>query len=131
MKEIKGIYFNLNEIFSDLNISFFNNEISAILRWGTIKKNFDFKKRSIRLGSYQHDTKTITIHPNLDRAIVPQIILERIIFHEMAHQKFPIKKGPNGKNLIHYKEFYDFEKTYPYLAQADLWLKANLNKLLN
>lgn len=125
-----GLYFCLESIFTELNHQFFDKNIEANIRWGQSCKTRKPKK-SIRLGSYCHKTKLITIHPSLDQAVVPHFCLERIIFHEMAHQKFPPKKSTQGKILAHYREFNDFEKTYPFLREADAWLKAYLPRLLS
>lgn len=126
----KGIYFDLALIFQKLNQRFFDEKIHASLKWGQRRSKKVKNKSSIRLGSYHPETKTIVLNPCLDQAMVPTICVERILFHEMLHQHFPIKKGSKGNNLIHYEEFYDFEKKYPYLVEADRWLKANLNKLM-
>lgn len=128
MAKIKGIYFDLGEIFLDLNERFFSRQIEANLIWG---RNGPKKRNqvSIRLASYHPQSKTITINPILDKAIVPKFCLERILFHEMAHQQFPSKKSLLGRNIAHHKEFKNFEKNYPYLKEADKWLKDNINKL--
>lgn len=125
----KGIYFDLGPIFDELNVRFFAQSIDAALSWGRQYKP-QAQKRSIRLGSYHPKYRSITIHPCLDQAMVPRICLERILFHEMAHQKFPTIKTPTGKMLVHYEAFYQFERTYPYLQEADGWIKANLHRLL-
>jgi hypothetical protein len=124
----QGIYFDLTLIFNDLNKRFFNQSIVASLSWGRRKTLHG--KRSLRLGSYHPVKKAILINPCLDQAIVPHICIERIMFHEMLHQYFPAKKSHTGKNLVHYREFYEFEKTYPYLEQADRWFAVNLKRLL-
>lgn len=129
LQNTQGIYFDLKPIFDQLNERFFAGSIKAELRWGR-RRSAQERKRTIRLGSYHPRHKSITIHPCLDQAIVPTICVERILFHEMAHQKFPGKKSPTGKLLVHYREFYDFEKKYPFLSEADLWIKANLDRLL-
>jgi predicted metal-dependent hydrolase len=123
-----GNYFDLAPIFKELNTRFFDNKIEALLRWG--QKRTAHGKMTIRLGSYHPLKKTITIHPCLDQARVPMIAIERIIFHEMAHQKFPSITSSSGRILVHYPEFNRFEKTYPYLKEADQWIKANLASLL-
>lgn len=127
-KASQGIYFDLAYIFNDLNKRFFACRINASLSWG--QRNTRARKRSIRFGSYNPNTKSIIINPCLDQAIVPYICVERIMFHEMLHQQFPAKKGAHGKLMVHYREFYEYEKTYPYLKEADQWLKANLSDLL-
>lgn len=123
-----GFYFDLSMMFIALNTQYFSGKVEATIRWG--HKRPSARKRSIRLGSYQPQKKIITIHPCMDQALVPKICLERILFHEMAHQIFPAKKSASGKMLVHYREFNDFEKTYPYLKEADRWIKSNLQRLL-
>lgn len=125
-----GIYFDLSPIFHDLNQRFFNEKIEATLKWGQRRTHTGSNKRSLRLGSYHPHSKTIVINPCLDQAMVPLICVERILFHEMLHQYLPAIKSPTGKRLVHYREFNEFEKTYPYLIQADSWIKLNLSRLL-
>lgn len=122
------ICFKLENIFSELNNQFFNGAITANIKWGQ-KRVSHRAKRSILLGSYNIQKKTITIHPALNQPEIPLICLERIVFHEMLHEKFPRKKT-SSKNCIHHPEFLNFEKSYPYLRQADIWIKNNLKKLL-
>lgn len=126
----RGIYFDLAPLFNDLNARFFNDGIRATLKWGIRRKAAHGSKRAIRLGSYHPSKKMIVINPCLDQAMVPTICVERILFHEMVHQHCPMKKSSSGKNLIHHREFYEFEKKYPYLKEADQWFKVNLHRLL-
>lgn len=126
----KGVYFDLLPMYHDLNRRFFNGTITAQLSWGMRRKAKEGSKRSIRLGSYHPHSKTILINPCLDQAIVPAICVERILFHEMLHQHLPAKRDRSGKQRMHYPEFYDYEKKYPYLREADGWIKANLPRLL-
>ncbi len=128
--EVIGVYFNLQPIFHDLNQRFFNQKITARVKWGIRRRPSIQSKCSIRLGSYHPHKKTIVINPCLDQAIVPMVCIERILFHEMLHEYFPAKKSPSGKNLIHHREFKEFEKKFPYLKEADLWLSAHLSRLL-
>ncbi|MCA9508689.1 MAG: hypothetical protein KC505_09750 [Myxococcales bacterium] len=125
-----GIYFDLSPIFADLNQRYFNEKISAHLRWGIKRTHNGARKKSIRLGSYHPGKKLITINPCLDQACVPLICVERILFHEMVHQRFPARRSSTGKVLVHYREFNEFEKNYPHLCLADHWIKTNLNRLL-
>lgn len=125
----QGIYFNLADIFTRLNGQYFAHSINASLRWGPRRK-LGKPQSSVRLGSYFSTDRLITINPILDQAMVPLFCIERVIFHEMNHQKCPSKKLKNGKNQFHTPEFYAFEKNYPHLEQADLWIKANLLRLL-
>ena len=126
----QGTYFDLNRIFRELNARFFDDGIRATLRWGKNKRTDGFIKRSIRLGSYNPKSSLITIHPCLDQAIVPLICVERIVFHEMLHQHLPPRRSSKGRTLYHHADFNRFEDGYPYRAEADLWFKINLARLL-
>jgi hypothetical protein len=126
----KGLYFDLPTIFERLNQQYFDGGIKARLRWGKRYGGRAIIRRSVRLGSYYDKEKVITINPILDQAMVPLICLERVLFHEMGHQKFAGAKTASGKNSYHSKEFYAFEKNYPFLKEADLWISANLPRLL-
>lgn len=125
----QGRYFDLLPIYHDLNQRFFAGTIQATIRWGR-RLAPSTRKRSIRLGSYNPNNKVIVIHPCMDQAIVPRICVERIVFHEMLHQHQPSRKNARGKLQIHHRDFYAFEKKYPYLQEADAWIKANLNLFL-
>ena len=122
-----ALYFDLHQIFCTLNNQFFNNSINAQIKWGKARKVRN--KRSICLGSYNNRKKIIVINPALNQQIIPLFCLERVIFHEMLHEKFP-KKLVNKKHAIHNKDFLLFEKNYPNLTIADDWIKNNLKILL-
>ena len=123
-----GTYFDLMPIFQDLNRRFFCDRIDASVKWGIRRTHV--RKRSIRLGSYHAHNKTIIINPCLDQAIVPLVCVERILFHEMLHQHLPPRKSRGGRMQFHHRDFNNFEKIFPYLKEADHWLKANLPRLL-
>ena len=128
--EFIGTYFNLMPIFRDLNQRFFHDKITARVRWGRRRSFAAHAKCSIRLGSYSPSNQTIIINPCLDQASVPLLCLERILFHEMLHQHLPAKKSSRGRSEIHHRQFKDFEKSFPHLKEADLWIAANLTRLL-
>src|SRR3954453_6332529 len=53
------------------------------VRWGQeISRK---RRRSIRLGSYNHATAEVRIHPSLNAPNVPAFFIQSIIYHEYLH----------------------------------------------
>ena len=125
----KGIYHDLNGIYERVNRAYFDEKIEAKIQWGKRSASRG-RFRSIRLGSYNHDRKLITIHPIMDQASIPRICVERIVHHEMLHQIHPIKRGKAGRRLIHTADFRQDEKQFLEGEIADLWFKSNLDRIL-
>jgi hypothetical protein len=125
----KGIYHDLSSLYIRLNAEYFDGQIDAQItwgKWGPARSRF----RSIRLGSYDSSRRLITIHPAMDQASVPRICVERIVYHEMLHQKHPTKRGPDGRRSIHTPEFRTSEKIFSGGDIADQWFKLNLERIM-
>lgn len=123
----RGRYFHLQALFDELNRSCFQGAIQARIGWGRMPPRR--RRKSIRLGVYDHQTREIRIHPALDRLEVPTYFVEFIIFHEMLHQLFPSSNG-HGRRVHHPRAFREREKTFPLYAAALRWERENLNLLL-
>lgn len=89
------------------------------IRWG--KRVARKKRRSIRLGSYDHGAKVIRVHPSLDRAHVPAFFIQSIIYHEYLHH---VLGAP------HNARFHRYEQRFRYYRESKQWLKRNLHSLL-
>ena len=87
------------------------------------------RRKSIRLGVYDHQTREIRIHPALDHPEVPRFFVEFIVFHEMLHQLFPSSNGP-GRRVHHPRAFRDRERAFPLYQAAIAWERENLRALL-
>jgi hypothetical protein len=122
-----GRCFDLSSIFERLNAEHFQGGIRAKIGWGRMPGKR--RRKSIRLGVYDHQTREIRIHPALDRAEVPAYFVEFIVFHEMLHQPFPSSNG-SGRRVHHPRAFRDREKAFPLYAAALRWEKQNLRVLL-
>lgn len=127
--DIEGKYYNLQELFDDLNQHYFDGQIQARITWGQRSR----RKRgrgSIKLGSYTVEDALIRIHPVLDAADVPQFFIEWIIYHEMLHEihDMPIV---DGRRIYHTREFRRDEALFEHYAEAVLWERTNLHKLLD
>jgi hypothetical protein len=123
----RGRCFDLQEMFDRVNGLFFQGGIQARIGWGRMPPRR--RRKSIRLGVYDHQTREIRIHPALDRPDVPAFFVEFIVFHEMLHQLFP-SSGRGGRRVHHPRAFRDREKAYPLYAAALRWERENLRSLL-
>lgn len=89
------------------------------VRWGQqISRK---RRRSIRLGSYNHVTSEIRIHPLLNTPQIPAYVIESVIHHEYLHHVL----GPN-----HNRRFHANERKFRYYRESQEWIRRNLFLLL-
>jgi len=125
--EPRGRWFDLQSFFDRVNTLHFQGRITARIGWGRMPGKR--RRKSIRLGVYDHQTREIRIHPALDRPEVPGYFVEFIVFHEMLHQLFP-SQGGAGRRVHHPRAFRERERSFPRYAEALHWEKQNLRMLL-
>jgi hypothetical protein len=89
------------------------------VRWG--QQITRKRRRSIRLGSYNHVTTEIRIHPLLRGANVPAYVIESIIHHEYLHHIL----GPH-----HNRRFHANERKFRYYRESQEWIRRHLFLLL-
>jgi len=111
-----GFFFNLREIFDDLNRRFFQGKIRVqLLGWSAVRS------RTV-LGHYDSAHSSITISRWLDSARTPRYLVEYVVFHEMLHVVHPV--GRNGhRRVVHSAEFRAAERRFPQYEQARRKLK--------
>lgn len=124
----RGLVHDLGSIYRSLNERFFGDVIDAQIGWGRMPPRR--QRRSIKLGVYYHEARTIRIHPALDRAEVPGFVVEFIVYHEMLHQACPTEDSPSGRKRIHTRAFRARERSHPDHLRALAWEKENLAILL-
>lgn len=89
------------------------------VRWGQqISRK---KRRSIRLGSYNHATAEVRIHPILKSPGVPDFFVQSVIYHEYLHHVL----GPH-----HNRRFHQAERMYRHHRESQEWIRRNLFLLL-
>ena len=125
--ESRGACFDLADLFARVNEAHFDNKISARIGWG--RNTSKRRRKSIRLGVYDHKAKEIRIHPALDRPDVPRFFVEFIVFHEMLHQIFPSDRD-TGRHVHHPRAFRDRERSFPRYEAAMVWERQHLQELL-
>jgi hypothetical protein len=123
-----GRCINLQSIFDDMNREHFDGAIRAEIGWGRTPGRR--RRKSIRLGVYDHQLREIRIHPALDSPTVPRFFVEFIVFHEMLHQVFPSTAGTPQRRVHHPRAFREREKTFPRYQEALEWERGNLGQLL-
>jgi hypothetical protein len=127
----RGRHFDLADIFRRLNDAHFEAAIQARIGWGRMPPNRR-RRKTIRLGVYDHPAREIRIHPALDRADVPLYFVEFVVFHEMLHQLFPSDEANSdgGRREHHPVGFRDRERCFPLYDAALHWERENLGLLL-
>ncbi len=104
---------------SEIRLEYFPRCGELSVRWG--QQIGRKRRRSIRLGSYDHRSSEVRVHPSLNAPSVPRFFIQSIIYHEYLHHLF----GPD-----HNQRFHAQERRYKFHRESKLWLKANLLVLL-
>ncbi|HEY8376224.1 MAG TPA: SprT-like domain-containing protein [Nannocystis sp.] len=127
--DTQGAHFNLQELFDGLNARYFGGKIEARITWGPRTRRKPGRE-SIKLGSYSIEERLIRVHPVLDAADVPRFFVEWIIYHEMLHEvhDMPIV---DGRRVYHTPEFRRAEALFEHYAEAVLWERTQVHKLLD
>jgi hypothetical protein len=103
----KGAIYNLEQIFADLNKTYFQNSIEKpTLSW-SVKKTYRI------LGHHDSTHQTIIISKSLDDVKVPRYVVEYVVFHEMLHIFHPTMHR-NGRRYNHTPQFRRDEKKFAF-----------------
>jgi len=110
---------HLASLAAEVHRTYFFKHPPLRVRWG--QKIQRKSRRSIRLGSYNHATTEIRIHPSLNASNIPAFFIQSIIHHEYLHHFF----GPN-----HNRRFHSQERKFRYFRESNEWIRRNLLLLL-
>lgn len=109
----------LDALAAEVHRTYFQKYPPLPVRWGhQISRK---RRRSIRLGSYNHHTGEIRIHPLLNARQIPAFFIQSIIHHEYLHH---ILGGS------HNRRFHAQERKFRYYREAQEWIRRNLFMLL-
>ena len=109
----------LESLADEVHRTYFAKYPPLPVRWGQqISRK---RRRSIRLGSYNHHTTEIRIHPILSTSTVPAIFIQSVIHHEYLHHVL----GPH-----HNSRFHRAERQFHYHRESQEWVRRNLWILL-
>lgn len=122
-----GRHFDLEDIYRQLNQTYFANRVQAHITW--TRQPPRRQRTSIRFGSYDDRHRLIRIHRLLDQPFVPLYFVESVVFHEMLHQLIP-RQRINGRWYIHPLAFRQQEQRFPHYWHARKWQRQHLAHLL-
>lgn len=110
---------HLHSLAAEVHRTYFSKYPPLPVRWGQqISRK---RRRTIRLGSYNHHTAEVRIHPILNAPQVPAFFIQSVIYHEYLHHVM----GPR-----HNARFHKAERGYRYHRESQEWLRRNLWILL-
>ena len=110
---------HLSSLAGEIHRTYFFRHQPLRVRWGhQIARK---RRHSIRLGSYNHATTEIRIHPLLNSPTIPAFFIQSIIHHEYLHHVL----GPH-----HNRRFHVHERRFRYYRESKEWLRRNVFALL-
>ena len=118
----KGQFFDLAEIFDDLNRRYFRDLLEKpVLTWSA-------RKTYRILGHHDATHQTIVVSRSLDAKGVPLYVVEYIVFHEMLHIHHPTVHH-NGRRYNHTAAFRRDEEKFEHFHAAEIWIENNVRRL--
>lgn len=118
VRDPQGEFYNLEQIFEDLNFRYFHGLMARpTVGWSP------YASRTM-LGHYDSSHNAIVLSRILDRRETPQLAVEYVMFHEMLHLRYPAEHN-GGRRCVHTRAFKDAEKVFENLREA----KAQLLRL--
>jgi hypothetical protein len=110
---------HLASLAADVHRTYFAKYPPLPVKWGNqISRK---RRRSIRLGSYNHQTSEIRIHPLLNSRQIPAFFIQSIIHHEYLHHILGAQ---------HNRRFQVYERKFRYYRESQEWIRRNLFLLL-
>jgi hypothetical protein len=110
---------HLESLTGDIHRTYFARYPPLTVRWG--QQITRKRRRSIRLGSYNHITTEIRIHPLLNSPNIPAFVVQSVIYHEYLHHVL----GPS-----HNHRFHAHERRFRHHREAQEWIRRYLFRLL-
>ena len=111
--------YRLSSLAAEVHRTYFYKYPPLPVRWG--QQITRKKRRSIRLGSYNHVTTEIRIHPLLNAPDVPAFFIQSVIFHEYLHHVL---------GAAHNRRFHKEERKFRYHRESKEWIRRHLWLLL-
>lgn len=115
----ENTHHHLESLAGEIHRTYFLKYPPLPVRWG--QQITRKRRRSIRLGSYNHLTTEIRIHPLLNAPNIPAFFIQSVIHHEYLHHVL----GPN-----HNRRFQSAERKFRYFRESQEWIRRNLFLLL-
>ncbi len=112
-----GACHDLEPLFHQLNQQYFENSLP--------KPGLSWSRRGWRaqLGCFDPALNQIVINRQLDRAAVPGYVVAYVLYHEMLHQKHPVRfvrcrrESHSARFRVEEKRFADYERATKFLKR--------------
>jgi len=114
-----GHHFNLDAMFQAINARYFANSIAKP------KLGWSMQQSRTILGHYDASHHAIAISRRLDRADMPDHVVEYVLYHEILHIKHPVEHQ-GATRRIHTRSFKQEEKLFEEYAEAKAFLRKGL-----
>jgi hypothetical protein len=112
----RGRYFNLEELFEDLNFRYFFGLMARpALGWSR-------QASRTLLGHYDPSHNAIVLSRILDQPDIPRLAVEYVLFHEMLHLHHPAEHH-GSRRCVHTRAFKDAEKRFEGFREAKALLR--------
>jgi hypothetical protein len=107
----QGEFHNLADIFERLNREYFDGLLGCPqLGWSRgVSRGM--------LGHFDPAHNAIIISRVFDRAAVPALALDYVMFHEMLHLQYPVDHS-GARRRVHTREFREAERRFPHRLEA-------------
>ena len=112
----KGRFYDLEEIFQELNRRFFQGML------GQPRLGWSRHPSRRMLGHFDPAHNAIIISRVFDGKAVPPFVIEYLVYHEMLHLRYPVEYRSHRRS-VHTKEFKQSEREFPRYREAVEWLK--------
>jgi len=114
-REPRGAVYDLDQLFSLLNIQYFSGLMAAPALGWSLRAS-----RTI-LGHYDPSHHVIVLSRSLDSPEAPEVIVRFVMFHEMLHLRYPTESR-GVRRCVHTPEFKRAERAFHdyALAKAEL-----------
>ena len=112
----RGLTYDLEAVFEDLNFRFFHGLLARPqMSWSS-------ERARNRLGHYDPAHNAIIVSRVFDDPRIPRFLVEYIVYHEMLHLKHPVKLR-GSRRCVHPAEFQAEERLFPLLDEAKQFLE--------
>lgn len=115
-----GEIFDLARLFEQLNTEYFDRRVEvAHLSW-----SLRVSRRV--LGHFDPAHRAIVINRKLDHPLVPESVVQYVLYHEMLHALFGIEHSAEGRRHCHHARFRQEERRFAHYARAQQFIRENL-----
>ncbi|MGH9338597.1 MAG: SprT-like domain-containing protein [Acidobacteriota bacterium] len=120
LTQSSGRIYDLRTVFDRLNQHYFENQVRVrFLSWSR-------RKNRRILGHYDSAHQTIVIDRRLDAVLVPEYVVEYVLYHEMLHA-FLGDEVCSGRRQVHHRRFREAEKKFEHYRLAKEFISRHLS----